>query len=752
MNRTWLLVAIFSLAFPPGVRADVVVLSDGKIIEGKIAQETESAVVVEVGTVKMRLPREKVVLIEKGSTSVEVYQHRLSTLKPDDLTGHIELARFCEERRLNDEAIALYRNVLKLNPAQEGVREKLRQLSAGPAAAIWRKAEALFEAGQYVAASQECQNLIQFYPEADLVPKAYLELGLSLERLDRKAEAEAALKKAVDLDPKLLEGHKALVEHFIDSDQWGAIVAHCDAFAARKPPKPVADYLAGQLQTGRLGAEYRLKLERNPADSASAAGLAGLLERLGRCGKAIRVLRAAQEQGASDFALLMQLGNLQKERFALQAAQAAFSEALGKARTDEDRARVRAELDGIAALLSVPTYLHDPPKREQILEALLATKASWRDVMRAAAMPIPKPPQEKGLTEGSSFCPEGGRRVRYMLYIPPEYDGTERFPLLLSLHGAGTTGNTEIRGMLKSLSEPRYFVLCPTLDYDKGADVCESLALGALRDAYRKLNVDTDRVYISGLSAGGFIAWRLIVDYPQLFAGAFLRSTRAEDVTQLRLVNARTVPLYVSHGTADSQIPIAGVADLVGRLRDFGANVNFFEVKTAGHAAFFEYAPRALQWLLASRRSKAPKSIEMKNWNVDASGVYWVRVLSYTKDVLDPYRPIPVTLPAGYKLDPEATARIRLQKMAEKLGYVAAKINENRITIKTRLVAQLRVYLPDELINFARPVTIVVNGDEYAEKSFEPSVLEVLNSALANLDPGLSYPASIEIEVRPPAR
>src|SRR5215472_10747595 len=157
----------------------------------------------------------------------------------------------------------------------------------------------------------------------------------------------------------------------------------------------------------------------------------------------------------------------------------------------------------------------------------------------------------------------GDKTIRYLLYLPREYgSGDRQWPLMLFLHGAGErTGPLSI---LKKWGPPRRvdhgddfpFIIaspqCP--ERESWAEQQQEQLLMALLDHLNKhLKVDTDRIYLTGLSMGGYGSWRLAADHPERFAAVvpICGGGKPADAEKLK-----HLPIWVFHGTDDSAVPV----------------------------------------------------------------------------------------------------------------------------------------------------------------------------------------------------
>jgi predicted peptidase len=218
----------------------------------------------------------------------------------------------------------------------------------------------------------------------------------------------------------------------------------------------------------------------------------------------------------------------------------------------------------------------------------------------------------------------------YLLALPTKYarDVQKRWPLLLFLHGAAERG-TDVwdvarQGVPKllagnpSLTEPEaaaaraigeaFIVVAPQCPLH---EVWEDTALLALLDHLdRALHLDASRVYLTGLSLGGFGAWSLAMRHPERFAAlvAVCGGGRVRDVTASVTNHAaalRRLGVWAFHGAGDIVVPLAESERMVEALRGAGVReVRFTVYPDAGHDAWTAaFAERELYpWLLQHAR------------------------------------------------------------------------------------------------------------------------------------------------------
>ena len=122
-----------------------------------------------------------------------------------------------------------------------------------------------------------------------------------------------------------------------------------------------------------------------------------------------------------------------------------------------------------------------------------------------------------------------------------------------------------------------------------------------LDEIVEKYKIDKDRIYVTGLSMGGFGTWSLAAYSPKRFAAIVPVCGGGEPIMARILPH---VPAWVFHGAKDPVVPIARSEAMVDALRQAGGNVKFTVYPNAGHDAWTEtYAdPKLYDWLLEQKR------------------------------------------------------------------------------------------------------------------------------------------------------
>ena len=216
----------------------------------------------------------------------------------------------------------------------------------------------------------------------------------------------------------------------------------------------------------------------------------------------------------------------------------------------------------------------------------------------------------------------------YRLCFPLNYNPAISYPIVLFLHGAGERGtdnngplNSSQGGQLWAKTENQNsnpcFVLVPQCANDKkwvetdwnqesynqnNTPISNQLAmaLDILNKLINNYNINQSKVYITGLSMGGFGTWDAITRYPSKFAAA-IPICGAGDPTKAALIGS--LPLRVFHSADDSTVPVNGSRNMVNAINSLGPNnrpTNWYtEYTNQGHQSWnMAYATSNLaEWL-----------------------------------------------------------------------------------------------------------------------------------------------------------
>jgi predicted peptidase len=229
-------------------------------------------------------------------------------------------------------------------------------------------------------------------------------------------------------------------------------------------------------------------------------------------------------------------------------------------------------------------------------------------------------PAAKVQTGQHAYTFEHGKsRLNYLLFLPDSYgqDPDERWPLLLFLHGIAKRGDTlEELELLKADGPPMIVGSQPDFPFVVLSPQCPpnsywELELGEidalLDDVLSDHAVDPKRVYLTGLSMGGFGAWHYALREPDRFAALVPIAgghQLGSDAVPADICDLQDTPVWVFHGAMDDVVPAWQSGVLIDALRACPADVKLTLYAEADHDDAWKRAygdPALYEWLLAQR-------------------------------------------------------------------------------------------------------------------------------------------------------
>lgn len=222
------------------------------------------------------------------------------------------------------------------------------------------------------------------------------------------------------------------------------------------------------------------------------------------------------------------------------------------------------------------------------------------------------------------FTDTQGNSLRYYLYVPAHYNPAQKYPLVLLLHGGGERGsttNTLTQNEHVLLDDPYAFVwsadytasenphiqehwpcfvVVPQLNtgqnwvnvpVHKGSYIQLAqpsvglLAAKELLDTLQKeyVGIDSHRLYITGLSLGGYGTWDAIERWPHYFAAA-VPIAGAGDPS--KAADLKDLPIWAFHGSGDTSVPVTGSRAMITAIQATGGNPSYTEFSNQGHSVW----------------------------------------------------------------------------------------------------------------------------------------------------------------------
>ena len=220
---------------------------------------------------------------------------------------------------------------------------------------------------------------------------------------------------------------------------------------------------------------------------------------------------------------------------------------------------------------------------------------------------------EKGKQVEMSFKTSDGAEVGYLLYLPPKYDkaSEKKAPLMMFLHGRGeSNGPLSLVAkwgpprMAAAGSELPYVMVspqCPKEDY-WNSEVQLNRLTELLDHVTAEYAVNEKKMYLTGLSMGGYGSWSLAAKHPTKFAAVapICGGGKPEFAEKLK-----DIPIWTWHGDQDTAVPFKQSVEMVDEIKKAGGTkIKFTSLEGIGHNCWSSaYAtPQLFQWMMKQSR------------------------------------------------------------------------------------------------------------------------------------------------------
>lgn len=323
---------------------------------------------------------------------------------------------------------------------------------------------------------------------------------------------------------------------------------------------------------------------------------------------------------------------------------------------------------------------------------------------------------------------EGTIRPFYMR-LPRDYDPAEVYPLLIYLDGG--VGRSD-RGLLtmaepiKSGGELDHFILLAPQAGGMWWD--KATASSFIRAFFRILesaSVDTDRIYMTGISNGAMGTFFYASHFPDRFTAIaplmghpVVKHTPPEtEADREVLKNLMHTWIYMAHGEDDKDVHPYGDRQAYAMLNKLGYPVVYEELPGRGHdLRFSEFANKILGGFAERTRENAPRKLYFVMNLPLNNGCFWVRI----------------------------------DDAENGCAEVKATAEGNAVAVQCNHVKNLSVFLHQKIADLKKEVVITINGKEAYRGIPEAETQTMLETARDAKDPALAYPVQIKLTVKRP--
>src|SRR5262245_15705249 len=394
---------------------------------------------------------------------------------------------------------------------------------------------------------------------------------------------------------------------------------------------------------------------------------------------------------------------------------------------------------------------------EKAAKAVVASGASFDEIRTRLKAGRSYAKAKTGRIEMLSH--DHGLALDNVLEVPAEYDPARAWPLRVSLHGgvgreAPGPGDPPARPLTNRTQSNGEIVLHPRawlLSQWWNAGQVENITRLIAR-VKRDYNVDESRTYITGISDGGtgvyFFAMRQATPWsacmplnghPLVIANP---DTGADG--QLYVGNLVNCPLHIVNGGKDPLYPAASVEPLVAMFKKAGVPHEFKVYPDAGHNVEWWPQERAgyEAFLAAHSRQAHPERISWETERTDRYNRFrWLVIDRLGK------RPSDVALADVNTYQPIPAMERRLYEHEKPSGRVDAARTGNTFDIKTRGVQAFTLLLSPDVIDFAKPIRVTVNGKVAHDAVVNADATTMLTWAARDQDRTMLYGAELHVLV-----
>ena len=398
-----------------------------------------------------------------------------------------------------------------------------------------------------------------------------------------------------------------------------------------------------------------------------------------------------------------------------------------------------------------------PERRAAATAGVLASGASYDDLVRR----LKAGREYRQARTGRVNLPTGDRGLALdnVLEVPPDYTPSRSWPLRVAFHGgvgrsAPGPNDPPARPLTNRIPIGGELVLHP-----RAWSGSEWWTSGQVENIVKLVdrvkhdyNVDEARIYVTGISDGGTGVYFLAMREATLWAACLPHNghplvlanpaSRADGV--LFASNLVNCPLRVVNGGRDPLYPAASVAPLITMFRRGGVPIEFEVYENAGHDVSWwpEERSRHEQFLAAHRRAAHPERI---SWATERADRYnrhrWLVIDRLGMRGSD--RP----LPDVNRFDTGNGRETTLFARSRPSGRVDAVRRGNTIEVETRGVGAFTLLLSPDVIDFAAPVRVSVNGQVVHEAVVAKSRETLLTWAARDHDRTMLYGAELKVAV-----
>ncbi|NQV26484.1 MAG: hypothetical protein HQ518_19175 [Rhodopirellula sp.] len=396
-----------------------------------------------------------------------------------------------------------------------------------------------------------------------------------------------------------------------------------------------------------------------------------------------------------------------------------------------------------------------PAQRTQILADLLGIEGVGAESVLALIPQLPPLISTPGIQAGLATELEvdnvmaglsvDAPSVKYHVLLPTEYSHDHTYPMVVALHAVERKPDWELRWWGGTAEEPLqsqrrgYIVIAPEYLDEKATAYTYSpqshyRVQMALRDARKRFNVDSNRVFLAGHGSGGDAAFDIGNAHPDLFAGVIPITGQIENLAVKIWRNGRQLPWYIVSGQLDRDV-FEKNASLINRMMIGHYDVVLSEFIGRGYESFYEEIHQLFDWMDLQERPPLPKEFTMLTVRPNDNRFFWLK--AHTLEAVGQPRGQVQDLPAGL-----VNPAVRPKSISGDI--LTGSADYTKIVIKSPARSNT-IWLSPDMIDFGIRLKVHLGSRQVFNDFVEPSVEHILDDLRLRGDRQRVYHARIDL-------
>jgi pimeloyl-ACP methyl ester carboxylesterase len=395
----------------------------------------------------------------------------------------------------------------------------------------------------------------------------------------------------------------------------------------------------------------------------------------------------------------------------------------------------------------------DSQRRTQILADLLGIEGVGAESVRGLIPLLPPlistPDAKAGhateieVDKNMAGVPPSAPDVKYHVLLPTEYSQDHTYPMVVALHAVERNPDWELRWWGGTADEPLqsqrrgYIVIAPEYLDEKATRYTYSpqshyRVQMALRDAFKRFNIDSNRVFLAGHGSGGDAAFDIGNAHPDLFAGVIPITGQIQNLAIKIWRNGRRLPWYIVSGQLDRDV-FEKNASPINRMMIAHYEVLLSEFIGRGYESFYEEIHQLFDWMNLQERNPDPSEFSMNMVRPNNNRFFWLKAntLESVGQQRGQVQPFPVV------------------NLASKAKIISAEIltgsaDHTAISVKSPAKSNT-IWLSPDMIDFGLRLRVRVSGRQVFNDFVESSVEHILDDLRLRGDRQRVYHTRIDL-------